>query len=61
MGLIDRCVFFLLLTCAWVKSTLRFLRCVKGNCIGFESETLQPAKLPILLICPIDPPAEPKP
>lgn len=46
-------------TCACVNKTLRFLRCASGNCIGFESDTLQAAKLPIFVICPIEPPVDP--
>lgn len=41
-----------------MNSTLRFLRCAKGNCIGLESETLQAPRLPILPMWPIEPPAE---
>lgn len=46
-------------TCACVNNTLRFLRCASGNCIGFESVTLQAAKLPIFVMCPIEPPVDP--
>lgn len=46
-------------TCACVNKTLRFLRCASGNCIGFESDTLQAAKLPIFVMCPIEPPVDP--
>lgn len=47
------------LTWAWVNSTRLFRLCAKGNCIGFVSVTLHAAKPPILLMCPIDPLAEP--
>lgn len=48
------------LTCACVKRTRRFRRCVSGNCIGFESPTLHAASPDIFdIACPIDPPADP--
>lgn len=40
-----------------MNKTRRFLRCVKGNCIGFESPTLHAALSP--LIFDIGPPADP--
>lgn len=48
-----------LLTCAWVNRTRRFRLWVRGNCIGFESETLHAASPDMFDICPIDPPADP--
>jgi hypothetical protein len=49
-----------ILTCACVKRTRRFRRCVSGNCIGFESLTLHAARPDMFDIAwPIDPPAEP--
>lgn len=47
-----------LLTWAWVNSTRRFRLCANGNCIGFESDTLHAARLLILLMWLIEPPAE---
>lgn len=48
------------LTCACVKRTRRFRRCVSGNCIGFESPTLHAASPDMFdMACPIDPPADP--
>lgn len=50
----------MVLTCACVNRTRRFLRCVSGNCIGFVSLTLQAANPVILdIACPIEPPADP--
>lgn len=47
-----------ILTCCCVNNTRRFRLCANGNCIGFESPTLHAAKLPILPIWPMEPPAE---
>lgn len=52
----------MILTCACVNRTRRFLRCVSGNCIGLESLTLQAAN-PVMfdIACPIEPAADPPP
>lgn len=50
----------MILTCACVNRTRRFLRCVSGNCIGLVSLTLHAAN-PVMfdIACPIEPPADP--